>query len=42
MVNGQGDISAATAANRLLQLMADLTLEKSGKFYHSNGDELPW
>ena len=42
MVNFGGDISADEAARRLNQRIADLTLENSGTFWHSNGDVLPW
>ena len=37
-----GDISADIAAQRLIILMDDLTLEDSGVFKHSNGEVLPW
>lgn len=42
MVGGRGDISPATAAERLMQRIDELTIETSGRFFHSNGDELPW
>lgn len=42
MVNNQGDISADTAAERLRQRIEELTLESTGQFKHSNGDDLPW
>lgn len=42
MVNFGGDISAEESARRLSQRIADLTLENSGTFWHSNGDVLPW
>lgn len=47
MVNQQGstsngDISAEVAAQRLISLMDNLTLEDSGVFKHSNGEVLPW
>lgn len=42
MVNFGGDISAAESAQRLTQRIADLTLENSGGFWHSNGETLPW
>ncbi|TLU65120.1 SDR family oxidoreductase [Thalassotalea litorea] len=42
MVNGNGDISADTAAQRLVGLMDELTLDESGVFRHSNGEVLPW
>jgi NAD(P)-dependent dehydrogenase (short-subunit alcohol dehydrogenase family) len=42
MVSNQGDISADTAAERLRQRIEELTLESTGQFKHSNGDDLPW
>ena len=37
-----GDISANVAAERLLALMDNLTMNESGVFKHSNGEILPW
>jgi len=37
-----GEISSDVAASRLLGLMADLSLNNSGVFKHSNGETLPW
>lgn len=42
MVNFAGDISPEQAASRLTQRIDELNLENSGRFWHSNGDELPW
>lgn len=42
MVGGAGDISAEVAAQRLSQRIAELTLQNTGTFWHSNGDELLW
>jgi len=42
MVGYAGDISPATAAERLAQRIAELTMETTGTFWHSNGDVLPW
>lgn len=42
MVGGQGDITAAQAAERLVQRIDELNLDNSGSFWHSNGDILPW
>lgn len=42
MVNFGGDISAEVSAQRLSQRIAELTLETSGSFWHSNGEPLPW
>lgn len=37
-----GDISAGVSAERLLNLMNNLTMSESGVFKHSNGEVLPW
>lgn len=42
MVNHGGDISANTAAKRLVELINELNLSDSGVFRHSNGQVLPW
>ncbi|RUO21216.1 short-chain dehydrogenase [Aliidiomarina iranensis] len=42
MVNNTGDITAAEAAERLRQRIANLNLENTGTFWHSNGEVLPW
>ena len=42
MVGGNGDIDATTAAGRLKDRIAELTIDNAGRFIHSNGDELPW
>lgn len=42
MVGNNGDISAGVAAERLANRIADLTLDNSGTFWHSNGEILPW
>lgn len=42
MVNNAGDISAETAAERLIQRIDELTIATTGQFKHSNGDSLPW
>jgi NAD(P)-dependent dehydrogenase (short-subunit alcohol dehydrogenase family) len=42
MVGFGGDISPDEAARRLTKLLAGLNPANSGKFYHSNGSELPW
>lgn len=42
MVNNQGDISADTAAERLRSRIDELSIDTSGQFKHSNGDDLPW
>lgn len=42
MVNNRGDISAHEAAIRLVKLIAQLSMNDSGTFKHSNGQLLPW
>ena len=42
MVNNRGDIPASEAANRIVKLIDNLTLDESGLFRHSNGEVLPW
>ncbi len=42
MVGRAGDISADTAAERLVARMDALNLNNTGTFWHSNGEELPW
>ncbi|MFC3033500.1 SDR family oxidoreductase [Pseudoalteromonas fenneropenaei] len=42
MVNFAGDISAEQSAERLISRISELNLANSGRFWHSNGDELPW
>ena len=42
MVGGAGDITAATAAERLAQRIEELNLSNTGTFWHSNGEVLPW
>ncbi len=42
MVNFAGDISPATAAERLIKRIDELNLSNSGGFWHSNGETLPW
>lgn len=42
MVGFAGDISPNEAANRIIQRISELDASRSGKFYHSNGSELPW
>ncbi|KKO49455.1 short-chain dehydrogenase [Arsukibacterium sp. MJ3] len=42
MVGFGGDISPDEAASHLTKLIAELNPANSGKFYHSNGSELPW
>lgn len=42
MVGNRGDIPAEVAAQRLAERIANLTLDTSGTFWHSNGEILPW
>ncbi len=42
MIGGNGQIEPETAAAGLLARIDELTLESSGKFFHQNGEELPW
>lgn len=42
MVGYAGDISPQTAAERLAQRIDELTIYKTGTFWHSGGEVLPW
>jgi len=42
MVNNAGDISADTAAERLIERIKGLNMDNTGTFWHSNGNVLPW
>jgi NAD(P)-dependent dehydrogenase (short-subunit alcohol dehydrogenase family) len=42
MVGDHGQIEPADAAKGLLARIDELTLEKSGGFWHANGQTLPW
>ena len=42
MVNFNGDISAELAASRLADRIAALDMNSTGRFWHSNGELLPW
>jgi len=42
MVGFNGDITPEQAAEGLAARIDELTLENSGSFWHSNGQELPW
>ncbi|MFY9179553.1 MAG: SDR family oxidoreductase [Venatoribacter sp.] len=42
MVNFQGEISPEQAASGIVARIEALTLENTGSFWHSNGQELPW
>lgn len=42
MVGFGGDITPIEAAGRLIKRIDELDLERSGGFWHSNGEILPW
>ncbi|NRA82290.1 MAG: SDR family oxidoreductase [Gammaproteobacteria bacterium] len=42
MVGNNGDISAQTAASRLVGLINEQDMSQTGVFKHSNGEILPW
>lgn len=42
MTGHTGHLEPAEAARRLIQRVDELTLENSGRFWHSDGSELPW
>ena len=42
MTGGHGDISAETAAKQISERIDQLSMERSGRFFHANGAELPW
>jgi NAD(P)-dependent dehydrogenase (short-subunit alcohol dehydrogenase family) len=41
-MTGKNGIPPADAARGLLARIDDLTMERTGKFFHQNGRELPW
>jgi len=42
MTRGNGNLDASEAARGLLARIDELTPERSGRFFHQNGNELPW
>ncbi|ACY19317.1 SDR family oxidoreductase [Haliangium ochraceum] len=42
MTGGSGQLDAEESARGLLARIDELTQERSGGFWHTNGDELPW
>jgi hypothetical protein len=42
MIGGRGQIEPEEAARGLLARIDDLTLDTTGKFFHQNGEQLPW
>lgn len=42
MTGGRGDVDPADAAESLAQRLDELDAERSGRFWHAKGEELPW
>jgi len=42
MTGGNGYIDADESASGLIDVMTQLDVEKTGTFWHTNGEELPW
>jgi len=42
MTGGAGAIDAADSAAGLIARLDELDAERSGRFFHANGDEIPW
>jgi NAD(P)-dependent dehydrogenase (short-subunit alcohol dehydrogenase family) len=42
MINYAGDVTPEQAADGLAQRIEELTLDRSGGFWHANGEPLPW
>ena len=42
MIGGRGDITAEGAAEGLVARIDEATLERTGAFFHANGEPLPW
>ena len=42
MTGNNGNLTPAQAAENLFHRIQELNLERSGRFFHSNGEELPW
>ncbi len=42
MTGGNGDLSPAASAQLLVARISELSLVQSGKFFHANGEGLPW
>lgn len=42
MTNHNGDISTKDSAAGLMAVMSKLSIENTGRFWHTNGEELPW
>jgi NAD(P)-dependent dehydrogenase (short-subunit alcohol dehydrogenase family) len=42
MTSHHGDVDPATAASNLVARIDELSVERTGRFMHANGEELPW
>jgi NAD(P)-dependent dehydrogenase (short-subunit alcohol dehydrogenase family) len=42
MTRGSGNVDAAESARGLLARIDELSLDKTGRFLHASGEELPW
>jgi NAD(P)-dependent dehydrogenase (short-subunit alcohol dehydrogenase family) len=42
MVGGGGDVEPAQAAAGLIARLDELTIDTTGRFWHANGEALPW
>ncbi|MEM9071525.1 MAG: SDR family oxidoreductase [Myxococcota bacterium] len=42
MTGGNGNLDPDESARMLLDRYEDLTMETTGRFWHANGEELPW
>lgn len=42
MTAGGGNVAPADSARQLVERLDALTLDRSGTFWHANGEELPW
>lgn len=42
MTGGMGNVTADVSAGQIIDRIAALDMERSGSFWHANGDSLPW
>ncbi len=42
MTKGNGNVDPDEAASQIIERLEDLELDRSGVFWHANGEELPW
>ena len=42
MTNWNGDITPDQSARGIVSVMEKINIQSTGKFWHSNGQELPW